>query len=107
MTKPTLVQVFGTGATQTATTVTFQKADLLTLTPSATNTAESIFMAIALTAQVNLTPTARDGDSDRKVAIENGFEQTVTRNAVRYNQIQLNITAQKVSPAAAIDADDY
>jgi hypothetical protein len=107
MTKPTLTQVFGAGATQDATSVTFLKANLLTLTPSATNSAESLLMAIVLTAQQNLTTTARDGDADRKVAVEDGFEQSTYRGTTRYNQIQLSVTAQKLSPASAIDADDY
>lgn len=107
MAKPTLIEVFGAGATQTATTVTFNKADLLTLTPTTNNTAESILIAIALTAQGKLTTTLRDNDPDVKVAIENGFEQTSFRGTTRYNQVALNITAQTLSPASAIDADNY
>ncbi|OUL28784.1 hypothetical protein [Nostoc sp. 106C] len=49
----TLAQVFGTGASQTATTVTIQKSGLVGLTPNANNRAEEIFAAIIKTATQN------------------------------------------------------
>lgn len=107
MAKPSLTDVFGAGATQDATTVTIQKSSLVTLTASGTNTAESILMSILITAKPVLTVAARDADPDIKVAIEDGFEQTAFRGANRYNQIGINVTAQKLTPASAIDADDY
>ncbi|OUL28282.1 hypothetical protein BV378_07620 [Nostoc sp. RF31YmG] len=45
----TLAQVFGTGASQTATTVTIQKSGLVGLTPNANNRAEEILAAIIKT----------------------------------------------------------
>ena len=57
MAEPTLVEVFGAGATQTATTITIAKADLAGLTPSATNTAEALFAGIYKKAAVNLNQT--------------------------------------------------
>ncbi|MEH1787541.1 MAG: hypothetical protein V7L23_18690 [Nostoc sp.] len=42
----TLQQVFGSNATQNATTITFLKSDLQGLTPQTVNTADSIFAGI-------------------------------------------------------------
>ncbi|MHC5720746.1 MAG: hypothetical protein ACYTX0_54195, partial [Nostoc sp.] len=46
MTTLTLQQVFGSSATQNATTVTFLKSELLGLIPQVDNTADSILAAI-------------------------------------------------------------
>lgn len=107
MPKPTLTEVFGAGATQTATTVTILKADLPGLTPAANNTAESLVVAIALKTKANLTTTAREGDIDRRVAIESGFSQILTRNNTPYRQDSVTISFQKPDTASAIDPDDY
>lgn len=47
MAEPTLTQVFGSGATQDATTITISKSDLteIGLTPDANNSAESLLIA--------------------------------------------------------------
>ena len=53
MPEPTLTQIFGAGAAQTATVLTIAKADLAAvgLTASSTNTAESLFVALLLQAK--------------------------------------------------------
>ena len=111
MAEPTLQEIFGAGATQSATTITIFKADLPTLTASATNRGEQMFMAIILRGKQNLTTTARDADLDRSIAIEPSFDQitsrtvgTITNN---YYQTGLSITAQKLNTNSVIDADDY
>jgi hypothetical protein len=48
-----LSQLFGGGATQTSATLTISKADLIGLTASSSNTAESLLVAILLTALAN------------------------------------------------------
>lgn len=111
MAEPTIQDVFGAGATQTATTITMLKADLPTLAANATNRGEQMFMAIVLKAEQNLTTIARDADLDRSVAIERSFDQVTSRTvgAVTNNYYQsgLTITAQKINTNSAIDADDY
>ncbi|MFM6252850.1 MAG: hypothetical protein ACKPEQ_27520, partial [Dolichospermum sp.] len=59
MPEPTLTEVFGAGATQTATTLTISKSALATvgLTASSDNSAEAILAAILLIAKINLTET--------------------------------------------------
>jgi hypothetical protein len=107
MAEPTLIQVFGASATQTATTLTIAKADLTGLTASATNTAESLLVAILLKAQTQLTTTNRDANPDQSVAIETGFDQIAYRGTTAYYQSARTITMQKLNVSAAIDPDDY
>jgi len=111
MPEPTITDVFGPGATQTATTLTILKSDLPTLTPVAANRGEQMFMGIVLRAQGNLTPAARNLDLDRSIAIEPAFDQVTTRTVGgttnNYYQSGLTITAQKVNTNSAIVANDY
>ena len=111
MSEPTIQDVFGAGATQTATTLTILKSDLPTLTASATNRGEQLFMGIVLNAKANLTETARNGDLDRSIAIEPSFDQVTSRTVGgvtnQYYQTGLSISAQKLNTNSSIDADDY
>jgi hypothetical protein len=107
MAEPTLIEVFGAGATQTATAITILKADLSGLTASSTNTAESLLAAILLKAEAALTPTARDANPDQSIAIEQGFDQVAYRGITAYYQSARTITLQKINTSAAIDPDDY
>ena len=87
MAEPTLTQVFGTNAAQTATTLTITKADLTGLTASANNSAESLFVAILLKAKSYLTTTNYEANIDQSVVIETpGFnaQSLVTRNNAQY-----------------------
>ncbi|MEH2371950.1 hypothetical protein [Nostoc sp.] len=75
----TLQQVFGANATQDATTVTIHKADLTGLTPSATNTADSILGGIIAQAETNIPDSAvTGGDTTRTVGILDGYQTIVT-----------------------------
>jgi hypothetical protein len=107
MAEPTLVEIFGAGATQSATAITILKADLPGLTASATNTAESLFAGILLKAESNLTTAARDTNPDRSIAIEQGFDQVAYRGTTAYYQSARTITLQKINTSASIDPDDY
>lgn len=111
MAEPTIQDVFGAGATQDATTLHILKANLPTLTATATNRGEQLFMAILLKAKSNLTTTARDADLDRSVAIESSFDQVTSRTVngvtTNYYQSGLSLSAQKVNTSTAISADDY
>lgn len=106
---PTLQEVFGPAATQTATTITIAKADLPTLTASATNTAQQLWVAVLLKARDFLTPTAKDGNPDQKVTIDYGG-QTVFPIANSPNldrQDTFTVTLHKTMPSVQVDADDY
>lgn len=112
MAEPSLVQVFGAGATQTANTISIAKADLTAvgLTPSATNTAESLFVAIMLLAKNYLTATALETNPDQSIIIaesEFGFQSLVTRNNQQYRQSTYTVSLQKLDGLANIDPDDY
>lgn len=112
MAEPTLTQVFGAGATQTATTLSIAKADLasLGLTASATNTAESLFVALLLQAKAALTPTTLETNLDQSVSVAESdfnFQTLVTRNNQTYRQSTYAVNLQKLDTGSIIDPDDY
>lgn len=112
MAEPTLTQVFGAGATQSATTLSIAKADLATvnLTASATNTAESLFVALLLMAKNSLTPAAQETNPDQSITVapaDFNFQTLVTRNDATYRQSTYSVNLQKLDTGATIDPDDY
>ena len=111
MAEPSVKLVFGDGATQDATTLTISKADLTSvgLTPSATNTAESLLLAIVLKFKSVLTEAARDTNIDQSVAVVDGFSPSITtRNNLIYLRNTISVEVDKLmSGADTIDPDDY
>ncbi len=109
MTEPTLTQVFGAGATQTATTITITKADLPGLTASASNRAESLLIGILLKASVALNRTAFDADTDQNLYVETGYPSFAIRGTAnaQYRVDQLAVNLAKLDTAGTIDPDDY
>lgn len=109
MAEPTLQEVLGAGATQDATTVTIVKANLPGLTPSATNTAESLLAGVLLCAKNGLTKTTFDTNINQSIYIEaaySGFIYRGTDNA-QYRNDPLTINLAKADTTATIDPDDY
>ncbi|MFM6920263.1 MAG: hypothetical protein ACKPKT_22270 [Dolichospermum sp.] len=112
MPQPTLTEVFGSGATQTATTLTISKSTLATvvgLTATQDNSAESLLAAILLIAKINLTEEKFTLNIDQSIVIDNGFKSTTVRgtNNVQYLTDQLTVTLAKVDPLSPLDPDDY
>ncbi len=111
MAEPTLLQVFGINATQDATTLTISKTDLTStgLTPSATNTAESLLIAVVLKMQGSLTNVARDTNPDQSIAVTDGFSPSITtRNNAIYLRNTISVEVDKLLLGAdVIDPDDY
>lgn len=111
MAEPTLVQIFGAGATQDATSLTIQKSSLATvgLTASANNTAESLIVAILLNAEAGIGEDERDANIDQNVAVSIGTSpNTTTRNNEIYLRNTISIEIDKLLPAATtIDPDDF
>ena len=110
MAEPTLQQVFGTGATQTATELIIAKSDLaaLGLTASATNTAESLTVAVLLKAKEYLNDTNQATNGDIQITIEqSAFPQIVSRNSQNYRQITFNVDLQTIDTSFSIDPDNY
>ena len=107
-TEPTLQQVFGANATQTSTTLTITKADLLTLTPQTSNTAEALFTAILLTAKNYLTTANQNSNDSQSITIADGYVPSfVVRDNITYRQDDITVSLQKAAGSVAIDADDY
>lgn len=110
MAEPTLTDVFGAGATQTATTITLLKSDL-PMTAAAVNRGEQILAAIAKKASTVLTSATFDLDIDRNVSIEPGFDSLVYRTIASVTQTllqtQLTFNFTKPQPTTGITPDDY
>lgn len=88
---PSLTTMFGAGANQSDTIVTITKADLRnnsvwTFTPSATNTAESIFVALLLKARLGA-----DVSSDAELTFSDVSQSLVTRNNVRVRRYSCTV----------------
>jgi hypothetical protein len=112
MAEPTLQNIFGASATQSATTLTITKADLAAvgLTASATNSAEALFTALILLAKSYLTQTNFDANTDQSVLIDFpsfNAQSLVTRNNQQYRQHVVTVNLYKPDNNAAIDPDDY
>ncbi|MGL5925488.1 hypothetical protein [Chroococcidiopsis sp.] len=112
MPEPTLTQIFGSGATQTATTLSIAKADLATmgLTASATNTAESLYVALLLLAEQTLSIANQENNPDQSITVAKAdfnFQTLVTRNNQQFRQSTYSVNLQKLDTSAAIDPDDY
>lgn len=112
MAEPLLTQIFGAGATQTATTLTIAKADLATvgLTASANNTAEGLFVALLLIAKASLTPATLETNFDQSVSIAEAdfdFQTLKTRNSTTYRQSTYSINLQKLDTGSVTNPNDY
>lgn len=109
MAEPTLQDIFGINATQNETTITLNKADLTGLTPSATNTAESLYIAISLTAKNYLSEANFENNLDQSIYIEEGLPSFLNRgdDSDRYRTDQLTINLAKIDNDSGINPDDY
>ncbi|NJL61826.1 MAG: hypothetical protein HC903_08330 [Methylacidiphilales bacterium] len=107
MAEPTLVQVFGTNASQTATELIIKKSDLaaIGLVPTANNTAESLLVALILTAGTYLTSTNQETNVDIQVTVEKGLDSFTTRNNQNYRQYSYTVDMQKLDPSTVSAAD--
>lgn len=112
MAEPTLTQVFGAGAIQDATTLTIAKADLsaVGLTASATNTPESLFVALLLLAKNQLSTANQELNVEQSITLSEqdfDFQTLVTRNNQTYRQSTYTVRLQRLDTTATIDPDDY
>jgi hypothetical protein len=110
MAEPTLQQVFGAGATQTADTLTIPKSWLVSkgLTASANNTAESMLAALLMAASDNLTETARATDTvNRHLTILYSGQDLIEVSGVNYRRDAFSVLLYKQQPLATLDPDDY
>jgi hypothetical protein len=110
MSEPSFTDIFGAGATQTASTVTILKADL-PMTANAGNRGEQIFAALLKKAAASLTAATFATNSDQSVSIAPGFDslayRTVGNDTLSFLQTQLTINFAKLQPSSGITPDDY
>ena len=111
MAEPTLQMIFGTGTTQTATTLTIPKAALeeVGLTAEENNRPEQLLAAILLKLKASLTEKNQETNPEQNITVveDSFYEQLVDRNDKKYRQKTLTIHLQREEPLAPIDPDDY
>ena len=111
MAEPTLIEVFGAGATQTATTITIQKSSLTGLTATATNTAESLFAGIYSKASTALSQANYSTNIDQSIVIVPGYDSVVYRTVnnvqTAFLQTQMTTSFSKAQTSAGITPDSY
>ena len=108
MTVPSLTDVFGPGATQTVETFTIVKSDMPTLTASAANNGQELWVGILLHAIKKLNPAGRTADPDIKIELTyTGQTVYPGANGVNDRQDSYTVVLHKDVPQAAVDADDY
>jgi hypothetical protein len=109
MAEPTLQQVLGANATQTADEIVISKADLGTtgLIASANNKPESLLTAIVLKAMGTLTTANQDANPDQSITFEAGLSSFTRRNDVDYRRDQITMNLEKPDADAVINPNDY
>lgn len=110
MAEPTLQEVFGAGATQSANGLTILKADLVStgLTPVGSNKAEGLLVAILMKAALALTEAARLPDlPNRNVSCTYTGQDRVTQAGSPYQRDAFVVLAYKSSALVTLDPDDY
>jgi hypothetical protein len=117
MAQPTLQEVFGPNAAQTATSITLTKADYANnvtvdgvtyggLTANSGNNGEQLFTAIVISALQNLTITNRLADFDHSIEIVNQGQDIVAQNATTYRRFVLSVRFYNQEDLAPLDPDD-
>lgn len=109
MAEPTLEQLFGVGTTQTAIALTVPKSGLvaLGLTPSATNTAESLLAAILKLCQASLSPTKAATSPDQSITVSDSPASLVTVGSETRYRKNIIISFGSVTNTAGITPDAY
>jgi hypothetical protein len=106
MAEPTLEQVFGTGATEDANSVTIPKANLPGLTAAANNRAESLFLGIVQLGAEYLTQLAFAANPDQSLIVGYAGRDLTSRDGndnVRHNYF---LSAYVPTSINAVTPDD-
>jgi hypothetical protein len=110
VTEPTLQDIFGAGATQTATTITILKSDL-PMTAAAVNGGERVFAAIVKKASTPLNQTSFGTNENQSISIQPGFDSLIYRSfnnvTSTHLQTQLTINFSKPQTTTGVTPDDY
>jgi phosphomannomutase len=94
MTQPTLQEVFGANATQTATEIVIKKSDL-PFTALVENNGEQVAAALAKKLQSTMTRAAFDTDADRSI-----YAEKTALNSLSYRTIGTNTESLIISTLA-------
>lgn len=108
--EPTLSDVFGNGATQTASTLAISKADMASvgLSPSASNTAESMLVSILLYAAIRLTEAARTADqANRNITVYSGGQDITGSPPNVFLRDVYSVLMYRPTTIQVIDPDNY
>lgn len=110
MSEPTLQEIFGANATQTATDIIIKKADL-PMTAAPINRGEQVLAAIVKKNSTSLTAANFNTNPDQSITIGTGFDslayRTVGTEQLTYLQNQLTISFAKLQSSTGITPDDY
>ena len=110
MAEPTLAEVFGAGASQTAQQIVIQKADLASvgLSSSPNNRAEQLLVAIMMKAALALTESARTTDiANRNVSVNYVGQDLVNQGGQPLRRDAFTLLAYKSTILTTVDPDDY
>lgn len=110
MAEPTLQSVFGAGASQTASGLTISKADMASvgLTAAASNTAESMFVAIVLLASRELTEANRATDNvNRNVTVPYGGQDISGSTTAPFLRDAYSVLCYRAYSLSPIDPDQF
>lgn len=110
MAEPTLVAVLGANATQNATDIVIKKADLTStgFVATASNTAESILVALIMRAANELSETNRSTDTvNRNLTLTYAGQDTVNQAGTQYRRDVWSAVAYKTTPVVVVNPGDY
>ena len=104
------LNVWGDNAEQDASSLTLSKTDMqeVGLTPSATNTAESMVVAQTLVWANTFTEAAQEANPNQQITvIKSDFPQFIFRNNQNYRRETFTINLDIVDTAPPIDPNNY
>jgi hypothetical protein len=109
MATPTLTQVFGSNATQTATQLIISKNDLVVtgLSASATNSADSLLAAIIAFSQSALADANVTTNVGQTIGIADSFQSITTISSTNYLVTSKTVNFYKPFTSGGFDPDDY
>jgi hypothetical protein len=109
--EPTIAEVFGSLATQTEDDLIIKKSDLAAygLTPSSSNTAESLLVAIFLQARGTLTQENFQIKPEQNIYYSEGFPSFTTKgeNAEGWRVEQLQWNISQPNSGVTLNPNDY
>jgi hypothetical protein len=107
MAEPLLTEIFGAGATQTATSLTILKAGITGLTPQSANTAESLLVAILVRAMLHLSPANAANNPNQSASIVRVADTLITQGGGQIYTINLLTSLRRSTVSTGVVPDAY